>query len=110
MSHNKKQVVTVDTAREERNSAANQVVKLLGPALKKEREQNITNVRKIEQLSRKVIQLGKENDNYKNKKGGDETPYDLDEIKKAFGYILYEDVKDNLTDEERTEAEKYLGL
>jgi len=101
-----KKVVTLSTAVEERDRAAEKVAEILGPALIKERQANEIRQKKIDQLTKNIAKIGQENDELKSKKGG--SNFDISKITKQYANILYKEVKSELDDETIKAAEKYL--
>jgi hypothetical protein len=106
------QVVTLETARKQRDQILNEVEKILGPALIKEREQNEMRQQRIELLMTNIARLGQENDQLKAEKQqmitGGVNKEDIKDLQKRYKRIIYEDVKDTLDPKTRSLAEKYI--
>lgn len=106
------QVVTLETARKQRDQILNEVEKILGPALIKEREQNETRQKTIELLMTNIARLGQENDQLKVENHqmitGGANKEDIKDLQKKYRKIIYEDVKDNLDPTTRSIAQRYI--
>lgn len=109
---NATEVVSIETAREVRDDALNQVSDLLGTALAAERAAHEETMRENDRLYENVMALGKENEELKSKKGSNEksTQELIDALKKKYGHIIYSKVEHKVSNETREAAKKYFRV